>query len=242
MQAIGVILSVFAVWFMYCGTHGLKPVALLQAIIQKPDSASELITDALATAKSTAYIWPTGDQNTTTDGSSIAMAIGSNPFSSYKVTAPYGQSGHVGTFGSAHVHNGVDYAMPVGTKVPAVLAGNASSGFGVLSGTTLTVTGTGDYKGWSTIYMHLSHVIKTGAVLPGQLIAESGGAKGAEGAGDSTGPHLHFEVHHNGSVVDPASFWSWVSSNKGNLAAKDSSAKAGNFSTTTGNPFLSGAN
>lgn len=224
MQAIGVVLSVIAIWFMYCGTHGLKPLALVQAIIANPDQAGDLIDGAVGAAKASEYDFGDGIRTSDPTDQGPQGFVGTNPWASYKVTAPFGQSNHVGVIGSAHVHNGIDYAMPVGTKLPAVIAGNAVKGFGILSGTTLTITGTGTYKGWTTIYMHLSHVEKTGLVKAGTIVADSGGEKGAEGAGDSTGPHLHFEVHHNGAVVNPADFWWWQTANGQNIRRDNESA------------------
>lgn len=215
MQAIGVVFLTAAIWFLYCGTHGLNPIKLLQAVIKSPDKAGDAVTQAIKDAEDSKYAW-TSEEPGFSGGGSLGSVV-ANPWASRQVTAPFGQSNHVGVIGSAHVHNGIDYAMPVGTHLPAVLTGTATEGFGVLSGTTLTITGTGAYKGWSTIYMHLSHVVKTGAVTSGDIVAESGGQQGAEGSGDSTGPHLHFEVHKNGAVVNPASFWQWVSVNSKNL-------------------------
>lgn len=219
MQSVGILLAVAGIWYMYCGTHGLNPQALFMALVKKPDQAGEIITSAVKEVEETRFDgWGINADKIEAGGQAggIAGAIG-NPFAQYPVTAPFGQRGHAGTFGAAHVHNGVDYGMPVGTNVPAVISGTASTGFGVLSGTTVTVTGTGGFAGWSTIYMHISHVVKSGPVKVGEIVAQSGGAKGASGSGDSTGPHLHFEVHKNGSVVDPADFWRWVASNKTNL-------------------------
>jgi murein DD-endopeptidase MepM/ murein hydrolase activator NlpD len=55
-------------------------------------------------------------------------------------------------------------------------------------------------NGWQTIYLHLrkdSHFVNTGdLVTPREQIGWVGSS------GDSTDAHLHFEVHHNGDVVD----------------------------------------
>jgi uncharacterized zinc-type alcohol dehydrogenase-like protein len=58
-----------------------------------------------------------------------------------------------------------------------------------------------------TTYSPLKYwnVSKGQKVKPGQTVGKSGGKKGAAGAGNSTGPHLHFEfMTENGVKVDPA--------------------------------------
>lgn len=56
-----------------------------------------------------------------------------------------------------------------------------------------------DHNGFSTRYAHLSRI----DVSPGQIVAP-GQAVGRVGStGDSTGPHLHFEVRVKGKPIDP---------------------------------------
>ena len=57
-------------------------------------------------------------------------------------------------------------------------------------------------NGYETMYAHDQKLlVKEGDVVKkGQIIALSGTS------GRSTGPHVHFEVHKNGRVVDPASY------------------------------------
>lgn len=112
-------------------------------------------------------------------------------------------SGKFGTQRPGHVHGGIDIATPVGTKVAAPAAGVArvrtnAGGYG----TMIEIDHGG---GLVTRVAHLSGVdIKDGdTVSQGQIIARSGGAKGAPGAGNSQGPHVHYEVRRNGSPVDP---------------------------------------
>lgn len=96
-------------------------------------------------------------------------------------------------------HSGIDYAVKVGTPIAAAGAG--------------VVTETGLHRQYgnyviikhgsrSTLYAHLSKILvnKGDKVVAGQQIALSGGKKGAQGSGTSTGPHLHFEVRANGGV------------------------------------------
>jgi len=97
-------------------------------------------------------------------------------------------------------HPGIDLGVPVGTPVLAahkgrVLAAGPADGFGqwvVL-----------DHGGVQTVYGHLSaETVTVGqTVTTGQQIAVSGDT------GQSTGPHLHFEVHVSGHPVDPVAVY-----------------------------------
>ena len=60
-----------------------------------------------------------------------------------------------------------------------------------------------------TVYGHVTEFrVKAGDVVKeGDVIGLSGGTPGTKGAGwQTTGPHLHFEVWHNGAQVDPLEF------------------------------------
>ena len=109
----------------------------------------------------------------------------------------------VGAFGEArpgHTHAGIDIAVPEGTPIRA-----ADSGRVALMG---WVGGYGNYTcvqhtgSLSTCYAHQSRfATSNGAnVSQGQVIGYSGNT------GNSTGPHLHFEVRINGTPVDPMGY------------------------------------
>lgn len=100
-------------------------------------------------------------------------------------------------------HRGIDISVGAGTDVRAGADGtirvrNDPDGFGTYVDLVLD-DGTVLRNG------HLSSVVaKDGTrVRAGDVIAKSGGAKGSPGAGNSTGPHLHYEVLVNGKQVDP---------------------------------------
>lgn len=57
-----------------------------------------------------------------------------------------------------------------------------------------------------SVYGHMSNILVNAGQLisQGSIIGLSGGMPGTKGAGYmTTGPHLHFEIHHNGIYVDP---------------------------------------
>jgi murein DD-endopeptidase MepM/ murein hydrolase activator NlpD len=113
------------------------------------------------------------------------------------------RTGQYGEQRRGHRHGGIDIAVPVGTPVSA-----AAGGVVIESG---MVPGYGNVvyidhgRGTVTRYAHLSQLLvkKGDAVGQGERIGLSGGAKGAEGAGNSQGPHLHYEVRRSGKPVDP---------------------------------------
>lgn len=99
------------------------------------------------------------------------------------------------------MHEGIDIIADVGSPVYAT--GNGKVSFvGHRGGYGLTVELDHGY-GYRTIYAHLSKVlVKEGQkVTRGTQIAKTGDS------GLSTGPHLHYEVEHNGVKENPAGFF-----------------------------------
>ncbi len=94
----------------------------------------------------------------------------------------------------------MDIACPIGTPVHVTQAGKV-----IVAGWTATygITVMVDHgKGWITIYGHNSKLkVKVGQYVDqGQTISLSGNT------GPSTGPHIHYEVRHNGVPVNPANY------------------------------------
>ncbi|MHC3392969.1 M23 family metallopeptidase [Streptomyces lavendulocolor] len=100
----------------------------------------------------------------------------------------------------AHRHTGQDFAVDVGTPVRSIGTGRVRSvSCGGAFGIEVVVRHAG---GWYSQYAHLAAPV----VAPGQPVA-TGQVIGRSGnTGNSTGPHLHFEVRltpYMGSAVDP---------------------------------------
>lgn len=102
--------------------------------------------------------------------------------------------------GASTNHPGVDWATPVGTSVVASCGGKVSKA-GWASGYGYCVFIEHE-DGKQTRYGHLSKVlVKVGqTVKQGEKIALSGNT------GNSTGPHLHFEIRIGGSPVNPLNY------------------------------------
>lgn len=99
--------------------------------------------------------------------------------------------------GGYRFHAGIDLVAPAGTQILATSPGLvAEAGWCGGYGFCVTVDH-GD--GYHTLYGHLSRV----DVTPGERVS-SGQRLGLVGStGQSTGPHLHYEVRINGHPVDP---------------------------------------
>ncbi|HEY9562256.1 MAG TPA: M23 family metallopeptidase [Nocardioides sp.] len=109
--------------------------------------------------------------------------------------------GNAGTLWSSGRHTGQDFAAPMGTPVRAAAAGRVSIEQSSWAGQLVRIDHGG---GLETLYAHMSRVdVASGATL------EAGTPIGAVGSeGNSTGPHLHFEVRSKGVAMDPMPFLS----------------------------------
>lgn len=117
----------------------------------------------------------------------------------YVMTSPFGERW-------GRNHNGVDIAIPEGTSLYAAADGTVISvtesdtGYGIC-----IIIDHGEFKEgtYSTLYAHLSDKCNTKVgdyVKAGDFIGKSGNT------GNSTGPHLHFEIKCNDIAQDPELF------------------------------------
>lgn len=107
-------------------------------------------------------------------------------------------------------HNGMDFSAKSGTPIYA-------TGDGIVKKADGTVSGFGNHieinhgYGYMTLYAHLSkYKVRAGQkVKRGDIIGYVGST------GRSEAPHLHYEVHKNGEVVNPLNFY------YGSISAKE---------------------
>jgi murein DD-endopeptidase MepM/ murein hydrolase activator NlpD len=99
------------------------------------------------------------------------------------------------------MHEGVDFSTSIGTSVHATGKGVIDF-IGMKGGYGLCVEINHGF-GYTTLYGHLSSVdVQLGQkVIRGTIIAKTGNS------GLSSGPHLHYEVTHDGIKLDPVGFF-----------------------------------
>lgn len=98
-------------------------------------------------------------------------------------------------------HLGVDIAARQGQPVMAAADGIVQfAGWDDYFGKKLIIKHGERYK---TVYGHCDKLLvqEMQPVRCGQVVALVGSS------GKSTGPHLHYELHHDGKIVDPLVFW-----------------------------------
>ena len=125
---------------------------------------------------------------------------------------------------SAGYHTGMDLSVSVGTKVQSVAKGTVvRSGWGGAYGNYIIIR---HPNGYFSLYAHLSNLnVQTGdKVGKGTYIGASGNT------GNSSGPHLHFEVRDTmqyGSDVDPLEFFGGKRSDTGGSVGPNSTSGGG---------------
>ncbi len=186
---------------------GATPDKILQSgtHIVIPGGTSELINWNPAVVRV-----PGSSSSGSSGGGKISFDVG-DPGSCGLVSNPGAVGGWVHPLNSTYtwvrgfssIHSGVDLAVPIGTPVFAartgtvMFAGWSNWGYGYV-----VVLASGPF---TTIYGHLSAIsARCGALVnAGQMIGASGSS------GNSSGPHLHFEVRFNDVPTDPTGIMSF---------------------------------
>ena len=132
---------------------------------------------------------------TTYSGGSMAWPAPGN----FRITSPFGYRTHP-IFGGKSFHTGVDIAAKTGSPIVAANDGTViRAGWNNAYGNVVFIDHGG---GIVTVYAHNSELlVSNGAkVTRGQQISKAGST------GNSTGPHLHFEIMIDGKPLDPMEF------------------------------------
>ena len=132
-------------------------------------------------------------------GKSVGKTLMVTPIDGARLSSRYGMRRHP-ILGYSRMHRGLDFAAPTGTPIMAAGDGivEAAARKGNY-GNYIRIRHPNEYH---TVYAHLSRFasgVRRGArVKQGQTVGYVGST------GLSTGPHLHYEVHHRGKNVNPA--------------------------------------
>jgi murein DD-endopeptidase MepM/ murein hydrolase activator NlpD len=126
-----------------------------------------------------------------------------SPLDNFKLTSPFGQRG-------TEMHKGVDLASTIDTPVRAVSAGKVLEALQT-DGQYGDGSGLGGYgkaitidhgNGIVSLYAHNDKVL----VQPGQEVKAGDVIALLGSSGESTGPHVHFEIRKDGNAIDPQPF------------------------------------
>ena len=173
----------------------------LKDLVETEEAISKLYVEqpkpVVVAKKSTAYA-SSGSVNTSLTTSSAKANLGISlirPVSGI-VTSRFGAASAI----RRSSHTGLDLATSTGTPIKAAASGTVTfSGYKGSYGNLLVIT---HENGVQTYYGHCSQLyVSAGAsVSQGQTVAAVGST------GNSTGPHLHFEVRVNGTAYNPENY------------------------------------
>lgn len=134
-------------------------------------------------------------------GGSVISGNGtlSNPCPGARISSEFGPR-KAPTAGASTYHRGRDYAAPSGTPIYASAAGTViTASYNGVRGNYVVI----DHgNGLQTWYQHASRLY----VSAGQKVSRGQNIAAVGTTGVSTGAHLHYEVHVNGTAVDPRKY------------------------------------
>lgn len=131
-------------------------------------------------------------------GESLRKALLKTPINGAQVTSGFGMRTHP-IMGYSKMHKGVDFGAAQGTPIYAAGDGTiASAGWSGGYGNLVVIKHTDKY---STAYGHASRIAK--GIKPGMRVRQGQVVAYVGSTGQSTGPHLHYEVRLNGEQVNP---------------------------------------
>ena len=169
-------------------------------VLQEPQTGNRTVTAVVSYNNGTETGREIIKEQVNTEAVAKIVERGTKALPTYIRPTTYGTltSGFGPRWGTTH--KGIDWGVPVGTACRAsrggrVVSAGWSGGYGYC-----VIIDHGD--GVRTRYAHLSSIqVSNGQyVEQGEVIARTGNT------GDSTGPHIHFEIIVNGTAVNPAKY------------------------------------
>lgn len=102
--------------------------------------------------------------------------------------------------GASTNHKGMDFAAPTGTPIYVAASGTVTSASYSGNAGNMIVINHGN--GLQTYYMHCNSMY----VRAGQTVSKGQNIGAVGSTGNSSGPHLHFQVMQNGTPVNPRNY------------------------------------
>ncbi len=169
--------------------------AVAKAAAEKAAAEKAAAEKAAKAAKEAAKSKPESSESTV-----VPTPVSSGPTGSAKFVRP--ASGGVSQgFGPASgangytFHNGVDFSGPVGSPIRAAASGTViTAGSGGPYGNHVMISHFLDGQVYTTVYGHMNSL----SVSAGQTVTQGQTIGTLGSTGNSTGPHLHFELHIGG--------------------------------------------
>jgi len=143
------------------------------------------------------YFFPGADYTPTERAYFLNAGFFRFPLQTYRLTSSYGIRENPVT-GNVGLHQGIDLAAPEGTEVYSAADGTVIEiGDDPVYGIYIIVS---HNDRWTSLYGHLQRVetVLRQSIKSGTLIGRVGTT------GQSTGPHLHFELRQDGRALDPS--------------------------------------
>ena len=149
----------------------------------------------IAAAKKATSVSARGTATTRTAGASIPAtgATFMRPVNGATITSKYGKR-------SSGFHTGTDFAIALGT--PAYAAASGTVTFAGWKGSYGYLVIIDHGNGYQTYYAHCSALY----VSAGQTVTQGQNISAVGSTGNSTGPHLHFEIRYNGNTLNPQNY------------------------------------
>ncbi len=131
-------------------------------------------------------------------GKAAKRKLRATPINGARLSSRFGNRRHP-ILGYKKFHAGVDFAAPSGTPILAAGSGtveraNRYGGYG----NYILIRHSDGYK---TAYAHLKNFAR--GIRKGKYVKQDQVIGYVGTTGRSTGPHLHYEVHHNGKKINP---------------------------------------